>query len=380
MTKALCTVAVGSHLDLLPYALPTFEVFADRHGYELVAPREVAAGLHPCWEKLRLVRELLDDHEQVLWVDADAVIADPSRDVFEDMDTDRSWGWVMHVSGNTLLPNAGVLALRAEPPALEILDRAWARRDRYANHPWLEQAAIYDQLGFVEVAATNSVRLGLPTPLMTAVQFLGTEWNSLAIDQAPAPRIKHYAGVPHELRLEAMAWDAAALAKRDRAPAYDLSIVLPLAGASEQEALRCLASIAELGDARSFQTVIVVPHETPLDPLLATLEGDVTIVRSHGGPDHALLGGLSAADGAVSIVATGPVVLGAHALESTSSLLDASASAVVLHKGGQDVLAVRRRALPPTGWLANAGAGSHPLGPAVHALRAAGVQVVDVAS
>src|SRR5215212_4010179 len=117
MSRALCTLAVGSHLELLQYSLPTFEDFAARHGYRLVVRRHVVGDVDPSWEKLRLARELLEDHREVLWIDADAMIVDASRDIFEDLASDRSWGWVMHVSGNTLLPNAGLLALRAEPAA-----------------------------------------------------------------------------------------------------------------------------------------------------------------------------------------------------------------------------------------------------------------------
>ena len=372
-------MAVGSHLELLQYALPTFEDFADRHGYELVVRREVVGDHEASWEKLRLARELLDDHEEVLWIDADAMIVDASKDIFEDLAPDRSWGWVMHVSGNTLLPNAGLLALRAEPAALEIVDRAWASRDDYAGHPWWEQAAIYDMLGFVEVASSNSVRLGCPTELMSAVQFLGTEWNSIALDQAPAPRIKHYAGMPRELRLEAMAWDADALAKRAQPPSFDLAIVLLLDGASEREAVRCLTSIAELGDDLTFQTVLVVPRRSPLDPMLEGLHGDVTIIRSSGPPDHGLVGGVSAADGRVSLIATGPILLDRSSVSPLVSDLDnPGAAALVLHQGSHDLLAVQRSALPPAGWLANAGDGAEPLTPAIRALTGAGVQVVDV--
>jgi hypothetical protein len=91
MSKALCTLAVGSHLELLQYALPTFEEFADLHGYELVVQRDTVGDFPPSWEKVRLLRQLLDDHEQVLWIDADAMIADTSKDIFDDIAPDRSF-------------------------------------------------------------------------------------------------------------------------------------------------------------------------------------------------------------------------------------------------------------------------------------------------
>ena len=36
MNRCLVTFGVGHHADLLEIALPTFERFADRHGYDLI--------------------------------------------------------------------------------------------------------------------------------------------------------------------------------------------------------------------------------------------------------------------------------------------------------------------------------------------------------
>jgi galactosyl transferase GMA12/MNN10 family len=381
MTRALCTLAVDAHVELLDLALPTFREFGERHGYEVIVHREVAGKLAPSWAKVRLLRELLEAHDEVVWVDADAMIVDASRDIFEDMPADRSWGWVMHISGNTLLPNAGMLALRSRPAAFEILDGALALSERYATHPWWEQAAINELLGFAEIRSSNSLRLASPTRLMTSVEFLGTEWNSIAIDQAPAPRIKHYAGLSSDLRLEAMAWDLAALAKRGRPPAYDVAIVLHLHGAGEHDVLRCLEAIAGLGDDISTQTVIVAPPQGPLDHVFSALEGDVRIVRSRGAPDHALVGGLSAADGRLLLISAGPFLIGHEALRRLLGMIDDPAGgAVMVRTELFHLIAVRADALPVTAWVGGAPGVSAeaPLTSALRALTGAGVAVAGL--
>jgi hypothetical protein len=371
---------VGSHQDLLKHTGPTFERFAERHGYELVTGREIVGDAPCAWEKLRLTRELLDDHEEVLWIDADAMIVDVSRDIFEDLDPERSWGWVMHVAGNTLLPNSGVLALRSRPATIELLESAWSLRERYANHPWWEQAAINELLGFVEVPSNNSLRLGTPTARMSAVQFLGTEWNSIAIDQAPAPRIKHYAGLSEAMRHEAMTWDGIALENRAQPPAYDLSVILVMHDADAEAALRCLQSIAQLDEALSTQTVILAPPEGPLDSLLGALDGDVSIVRAHPPADHAIVGGLALARGSLNLIATGPTELDMSTLDRIRATVSADRS-LLLHRDDCDLLVASRDMLPRTAWVGGRPAnGRRPLDPALAALSGAGVPVLSASA
>ena len=50
--KALCTIATGSHRDLLAISGPTFEAYAARHDYDLVVLERTLAPNRPVsWSK-----------------------------------------------------------------------------------------------------------------------------------------------------------------------------------------------------------------------------------------------------------------------------------------------------------------------------------------
>jgi hypothetical protein len=379
MSRALCTLAVGPALELLELSGPTMEAYAERHGFEFVVRRELDSDLGAPWAKLGIVGELLKDHDEVLWVDCDAMIVDSERDVFADLPGDRGVGLVMHTWENALLPNTGLLALRPLPATFEIIDRAVGLSQRYAKHPWWEQAAIMDVLGFETVDTRALMALRSPSQLMVNVRFLGKEWNSLAFDQAPWPRIKHYAGMAQASRLRAMRWDADAMAQRDIEPNFAVSIVLVTGDSEPADVLRCLESIAAI-DHISVQTVIIAPPAGPLDPILAALEGDVRIVRTDGAPDFSLVGGLSAATGSVALVLPEPVTVTMTALEPLyTTATTEGVDAAVLRYDDVNMIAVRRGVLPPTAWVGGmAGAEKEADLPLVRALQRLRRVLVDI--
>jgi galactosyl transferase GMA12/MNN10 family len=204
--KALCSIGSGPHEALLEISRPTFAAYARRHGYELITSSERAAGRPPAWTKVPMLREALASYELVLWIDADAVIVDGDRDIAAELAPDRFLGLVRH--GEQEIPNTGVMVWRAEDRARELLDRTWRAR-RFVDHPWWENAALLDALGYRLPSALERgwrrllrrrFRLGRPSPLLAGVQFLPLEWNSVYLDRAERPRIVHCVGVPVEQR------------------------------------------------------------------------------------------------------------------------------------------------------------------------------------
>ena len=129
----------------------------------------------------------------------------------------RSLALVRH--GEQQVPNTGVMLLRADDRARELLDRTWHAK-RFVHHPWWENAALLHVLGYdlpdaldPRLRARLSRALGRrprpfrearPSPFAAAVQFLPLEWNSVYLDRAEAPRIVHCVGVPVEQRARDM--------------------------------------------------------------------------------------------------------------------------------------------------------------------------------
>jgi galactosyl transferase GMA12/MNN10 family len=209
--KALCSLGAGPHEALLELSRPTFEAYARRHGYELITSTEADPRRPPAWSKVPMIREALSAYELVLWIDADAVIVDGSEDVAAELRPDRFLALVRH--GEREVPNTGVMLWRAGDPARELLDRTWNAR-RFVDHPWWENAALLDALGYALPSALEPRRrrlrrrqfhLARPSPLLAGTQFLPLEWNSVYLDRAPSPRIVHCVGVPVEQRARDMA-------------------------------------------------------------------------------------------------------------------------------------------------------------------------------
>jgi glycosyl transferase family (putative galactosyltransferase) len=183
--RALLTFATGEHERLLALSLPGFEAYAERHGYDLVtdAPRML---LRPAsWYKVPALLRALDVYEEALWLDADVVIVDGSRDLADEVPEGAWQALVRHHTPDGEVPNGGVWLVR--PAMRETLEAIWAR-DRYLNHGWWEQAALLDLLGYRHPPA----RLVEPTTLYRRTHWLGLHWNSHEErDRHPRPTFAH---------------------------------------------------------------------------------------------------------------------------------------------------------------------------------------------
>jgi hypothetical protein len=167
MSRALVTLATGSHREMLDLARPSFEEFADRHGYEIVEP-ELESSRAPSWWKVPALRAVLSEYDEALWVDADIVIVDPSEDLNVP---EEAWqALVRHQTGDGDVPNCGVWFVRR--PMREVLDLIWAQTQRI-DHGWWEQAALMDHLGF----NLHPAGLVKPTLLYQRTHWLDGGWN-----------------------------------------------------------------------------------------------------------------------------------------------------------------------------------------------------------
>src|SRR5262249_39072233 len=157
--------------ELLRVALPGFHVYAQRHEYELIDAPPQRDDRPPSWLKVPLLHELLATYDEVLWLDADVVIVNEHDDLADDV-PDEDWQAVVrHYTPDGEVPNCGVWLLR--PSMRPVLDAMW-QLDSYREHPWWEQAALLELLGY----RGHPVRLEQPTELYARTCWLGLEWNS----------------------------------------------------------------------------------------------------------------------------------------------------------------------------------------------------------
>lgn len=186
MHRALVTFGVGEHAELLEIALPSFERFADLHGYELLVAEPADIKRPPSWWKIPILEDALDAYDEALWLDADVVIVDPTEDLVIPAESHQAL--VEHRTADGDVPNLGVWYLRQ--PMRPVLDQLWRRTD-YIDHCWWEQAAMLDLLGYDH--RLRPVELAKATELFGRTHFLETGWNIHINDtyKTAHPRIMH---------------------------------------------------------------------------------------------------------------------------------------------------------------------------------------------
>ena len=180
-SRAIVTFAVGPHRDLLEIALPTFERFADRHGYDLVEADVDGMPRPPSWRKIPALLTALEEYDEVLWLDADTVIVDSSEDV---PFSDGAWqAMARHLTSDGLVPNCGVWAVRRE--MIPILRDVWGMT-RHIHAGWWEQSALCEALGYD--ISSRPIRLVNPSELYAMTAWLDSGWNVHVSDGQPVDR------------------------------------------------------------------------------------------------------------------------------------------------------------------------------------------------
>jgi hypothetical protein len=212
MKKALVSFANGDPAKTLEVALPTFEAYARRHGYDLLTDLPDFYGRPASWAKVPLLKRLLKKYDFAFWIDADAIIVDGSVDVETVIPKTAFQALVFMPIGYRgeagVSPCCGVWALRAGDRTQRFLSEIWKQED-LAEHQWWEQAAVMRFLGW---------RLdGFPvvkerfTAWDKGTFALPGEWDVIPkyAGLAPRDRIRHYAAESHERRMIEMGTDLA---------------------------------------------------------------------------------------------------------------------------------------------------------------------------
>jgi hypothetical protein len=204
--KILATMGLGAHAALLAVTLPSFERFADLHGYEIRIPEGDPAPQrrHKHWAKIAFMNELLPECDVLFWIDSDAAIVDPSVDIADALPRSKFLGLVEHHYGGQSVPNTGVMVVRGGRRGRSFFEEVWGHTE-YLETRWHDNAAVLTMLGYSFDMEANPMRCGpgRPTRWLRRTHFLGNEWNSLPEAAAASPRIMHVTGsFPFDERLE----------------------------------------------------------------------------------------------------------------------------------------------------------------------------------
>lgn len=198
--RAVATIGSGPMAPVMEQALRTIRPFAERYGYELVIGDGDSAGRPPAWAKVLLLQRLIEQYEEVLWLDSDLVVLDASEDIARHVATDDFQALVGE--GRNL--NTGVWFMRSSPEAKQFLRAVWDST-QYIEHQIWENAAVMALLGWDPDTAAD----GAPTPWSEKTTTLPYTWNSVVFALGlRASRIRHYAATSNELRERWMRADA----------------------------------------------------------------------------------------------------------------------------------------------------------------------------
>ena len=194
----ILTMGFGPHEELLDLVAPSLESYAARHGYQLTVLRNVLdTERPPAWSKLLAIREALAEHDEVFWIDSDAIIVDPTVDVRSEIRADTELAWVVHDFLDGAVPNSGVMLIRRSARILQLIDAAYDQLD-LIDHVWWENAALMRVLGYLHPSVPTHQDF---TPMEVNVELLDSRWNVLRQLGDTLPTIRHFAGDRMPIRM-----------------------------------------------------------------------------------------------------------------------------------------------------------------------------------
>ncbi len=200
--SAIVTLALGQHAEYVPLITPGLRAYGRRFNYDVIIHTESAdESRPPAWSKVKILLDALTTHQEVIWIDSDALIVDLTRDLRKDISRKTDFAWVVHHFDGEDQPNSGLVFVRNTPRVIALLNAAYDQED-LINHPWWEQAAFIRLLGY-----SSAILDGGQTrePMDVNVQRLDPSWNSIRQHRGKPLRVRHFAGDAPEVRAIGMA-------------------------------------------------------------------------------------------------------------------------------------------------------------------------------
>jgi hypothetical protein len=188
MRKLLISMADSNpaYREMLAVTAPSHAKYAAIHGYDYaLASPHVVDGLrehrHPSWSKVQMLMECSRRQPNgfALFLDADVVVSDYSKDIIEDFPDGKKFGMVVHHTSDGAVPNCGVLACMGD--CLDELQDIWDSPSFGRSQFWWEQAGMIHILGGDPDATPIAVPEG---PLWGELPY---EWNPHANDPRAFP-------------------------------------------------------------------------------------------------------------------------------------------------------------------------------------------------
>lgn len=196
--RKLIIQSIGSNRDdrfkpWMEITEPLHRLYAQRHDADFqFFVGEWEPDLHPTWNRIPMILAAFDDgYDKVVWLDADTLVVNQERSVFDETDSDApllmtrvlssflEFPWASEVDGQVVpadewdVYNDGVLIANNSVHARACMEFAWANR-RAPFKPWHVP-------GIPELDWILDYVYAHPD----AVAQLGEEWNWMGYPQGP---------------------------------------------------------------------------------------------------------------------------------------------------------------------------------------------------
>jgi hypothetical protein len=146
--KAIISFAHGDQWSAVSEKTwPRMESYAAKHGATFRCGDMARSNARPkAWMKLAYIAEMLVSHDEVLWLDADVLIADDSASIFDEFPVGENHHAMCLLEDLESKKhfNSGVWICRRGAIPMIVLA---AMEDDVIHHKWWEQAAVERHLG-----------------------------------------------------------------------------------------------------------------------------------------------------------------------------------------------------------------------------------------
>ncbi|WP_439599079.1 hypothetical protein [Falsiroseomonas sp.] len=187
MAVLLC-VATGDYLHDWQDCIQSHRTYCAAHGYDYRLIDRPLSELHPKWQKFEVAREILRGGDDVLLIDADALISTAAPPFLQVLEADPCCD-IFCVLGRSQRPNSGVIMLRGSAPsvACEFLTDCLAARE-------LPLPAE----DFVTALGENGhfIHFLKKPPYAGKLKLIDGAWNNTVPPPLPTDFVTHFAGGP----------------------------------------------------------------------------------------------------------------------------------------------------------------------------------------
>jgi len=126
MRICLTTWADAAFEDMKSLCVTTLQRYCESQDIDIRVYEDIDSGRPPAWNKIPVVRRLLQEYDFVFWIDSDAIFVRFDEDIREEIRPDKDLYLVKHHINAQDVPNTGVLLVRNSRWSCGLLDRLWA--------------------------------------------------------------------------------------------------------------------------------------------------------------------------------------------------------------------------------------------------------------